>query len=63
MFAFTDINYTELRDEEKMRRLVDYSALLNSIDKGIYAKIGIFFSTDTAGAVRARCVDPDEPGR
>ena len=22
MFAFTDINYTELRDEEKMRRLV-----------------------------------------
>lgn len=43
MFAFTDINYTELRDEEKMRRLVDYSALLNSIDKGIYAKISIFF--------------------
>ena len=24
MFAFTDINYTELRDEEKMRRLVEY---------------------------------------
>lgn len=42
-FSFTDINYTELRDEEKEQRLVDYSIVLNSVDKGVYAKISIIY--------------------
>ncbi len=50
--------------KKKMRRLVDYSALLNSIDKGIYAKISIFFF-DRYGRSSSKgdVLIPDEPGR
>lgn len=55
MFAFTDINYTELRDEEKMRRLVDYSALLNSIDKAFTRRSVFSFGRYDRSSSSAMC--------
>lgn len=42
-YSFTDINYSELQDNEKEQRLSDYSIILNSLDKGIRVKISIFY--------------------
>lgn len=42
-FNFSDINYTELSDDEKEGKIVDYSSALNSLDKGIHAQISIVY--------------------
>ena len=42
-FLLLDINYTELQDNEKEQSLINYSMLLNSIDKGVRAKLTAIF--------------------
>lgn len=42
-FLLLDINYTELQDNEKEQSLINYSMLLNSIDKGVRAKLTAVF--------------------
>ena len=42
-FLLLDINYTELQDNEKEQSLINYSMLLNSIDKGVRAKLTTVF--------------------
>lgn len=40
-FLISDINYTEQKDNEKEQSLINYSILLNSIDKGVRAKLTV----------------------
>lgn len=42
-FLLLDINYTELQDSEKEQSLINYSMLLNSIDKGARCKLTVAF--------------------